>query len=335
MNIRETINSNLEQERHPRYRFMITRHAERLPSGELSPEGIEHAKRKGEIMKDAEVLKAYASDHSSGRAFTTGDLISKESGILSGYTSEQYKTRKVKDIQYDILKPDMYEIIPNLKILIEEPTIQEALRDDEIKKDIKDALQENPKILCKKDSKGEPMIDIEKLPVAVQMKIAPIRQKYQKEGFRACLADYPEAAHRMAMGLSHQLMHEMGIATRYSYMRDKNNTPPEKDVVLNTATHGLFVESLLQEAGIQKTNTSEEIHGIRDFESENFGGYIQPAEAIYLDVDDPMHIPERIPVVFEGEHRPALGQVFIDKKKLEELDRDYREWVKSKSNTKD
>ena len=36
---------------------MITRHAERLPSGELSPEGIEHAKQKGAIVKGAEGFK--------------------------------------------------------------------------------------------------------------------------------------------------------------------------------------------------------------------------------------------------------------------------------------
>ena len=64
-----------EAEKKPRYRFMITRHAERLPSGELSPEGIEHAKRKGVVVKEAEVIKAYASDHPSGRAYQTGDLI--------------------------------------------------------------------------------------------------------------------------------------------------------------------------------------------------------------------------------------------------------------------
>ena len=45
------------------------------------------------------------------------------------------------------------------------------------------------------------MIDMEKLPVDIQMKIAPIRQKYQKVGFEKCLRDYPEVVYRMAMGL--------------------------------------------------------------------------------------------------------------------------------------
>ena len=323
---------HIENERKPRYRLMITRHAERLPSGELSPEGIEHAKRKGVVMKDAEVLKAYASDHASGRAIKTGDLISKESGITSRLTGEQYRTRAVKDIQYDILKPDLYHLIPLLKLMIEEPTLEQAFLMPKLKDQIDDAIaKDKEKIVCKKDSAGNPMIDMEKLPVDIQMQIAPIRQKNQKIAFSKFLNEYPEAVHRLAIGLGHQLVYEMKIADRYSDMRDMFESPPEKDVILNTATHGLFTESLLREAGIFVQPDGQEIQGIQDFESDAIGGFIQPAESIYLDIADPTNIPDRIPVSFEGSHRPQNGQIFIDKQKLAKLDQDYMEWKKTAS----
>lgn len=320
----------MEDENVPRYRLMITRHAERLPSGELSPEGIEHAKKKGAIMQNAEVLKAYASDHKSGRAIKTGDLISKESRIKSELTGEQYPTRTVKDIQYDILEPDLYHLIPKLKLIIEVPTLAEAFLIPELKKQIDEAVdKDRAKIVCKQDSNGNPMIDMEKLPVDIQMQIAPLRQKNQKKGFEKFLNEYPEAVHRLAMGLGHQLAYELKIAAGYADMRDMFESPPQKDVILNTATHGLFTESLLREAGIFVQPDGQEILGIQDFQSAEIGGFIQPAEAIYLDIDDPSHVPNRIPVSFEGTHRPQSGRVFIDRKKLEKLDQDYLEWKKT------
>ncbi|MDP3986278.1 MAG: hypothetical protein Q8P77_02520 [Candidatus Veblenbacteria bacterium] len=319
-----------EAEKKPRYRLMITRHAERLPSGELSPEGIEHAKRKGEVMDEAEVLKAYVSDHKSARAFQTGDLISKESGIKSQLSREQYGTRQVKDIQYDVLEPDLYGLIPIIKLYVEEPTLEEALAVPELRALIDGAIsKDKDKIVSKKDSAGNPMIDIEKLPIDIQMKIAPIRQKNQKVAFEKFLGQFPEAVHRLAMGLGHQLVEELGIVKRYSNARRNLNKPPVKDVVLNTTTHGLFTESLLREAGIFIKSDGEEVRGIHDFQSEDFGGYVQPAEAIYLDIDDPGNMPDRIPVSFEGLHRPSTGTVFIDRQKLEALNMDYVAWKES------
>mgnify|MGYP001566331759 CR=1 FL=1 len=332
MDKREIGSSPVEVEKTPRYRFMITRHAERLPSGELSPEGIEHAKQKGAIVKGAEVLKAYASDHASKRAFKTGDLISAESGVKSEASGKQYATREVPDIQYDVLKPDLYHIIAGLKLLIEEPTLAEAFSEPELKKLIDEAVAKDmEKIVSKKGSDGQLMIDMEKLPVDIQMKIAPIRQKYQKVGFEKCLRDYPEVVYRMAMGLGHQLTEEFKIAERYSKVRKADRKPAQKDVILNTATHGLFTESLLMKAGIYVKPDGQEIQDMKveDFQNKDFGGFVQPGESIYLDVEDPAKIPEKIPVNFEGANRPQSGRVFINRKKLGMLNKDYLEWKKS------
>lgn len=316
-----------EQEKYPHYRFMITRHAERLPSGELSPEGIEHAKRKGVIMAQAEVLKAYASDHKSGRAVMTGDLISKESGVTSPVTGEQYATRQVEDIQYDVLKPDLYHVIPELKLLIEKPTLEEAYQDEELKGLIEAEIRSNSSIM-KKNSDGNPMVDIEKLSTDVQKRIAPIRQKYQRVAFDEVFAKQPETVHRMAFGLAHQLVHEMDIAHRYANQRGRVNKKPQKDVILNTATHGLFIESLLREAGLVHRDDGNVTLGVMDFDIE-IAGYIQPAESVYLDIKDMNNIPENIPIVFEGQHRPHPGKIFIRRSRLEELNQDYKKWKKS------
>lgn len=302
--------SPIEEERKPHYKFMITRHAERVPSGELSPEGIEHARRKGETLQGAEVIKAYSSDHEKKRAYETGELISKESGIKSPLTGEHYATREVPDIQYDVLKPDLYGAIAEAKSLIEEKTLEETGMSTE------------------RDEKGNLKINIEKLSKEEQIAIAPIRQKYQKLGFRYIL-NKPEVVHRFAIGLAHQLVNEFHIAKHYDGRRKAAAAPLEKDAVINTATHGMFGESLLREAGIFVGDDGVEKEGITDFESEQFGGYIQPAESIYLDVEDPAQMPDKIPVIFEGENRPKPGAIFIDRKKLENLNNDYIEWKKS------
>lgn len=168
------------------------------------------------------------------------------------------------------------------------------------------------------------MPDIEKLPKDVQRKIAPIRQKYQPEGFRHMLKN-PDVVHRMAIGIAHQLVDKSKLLDRYAVTREVKNEPLERDAVINIATHGMFMESLLREAGIYVAPDGKETQGITDFENPEFGGYIQPVESISLDIDDPHHLPERIPVSFEGEHRPQ-GKVFIDREKLLALNQDYKRW---------
>ncbi len=318
----------VETEKKPRYIQMITRHAERLPVGKLSPEGVAHAQEKGRQLHDqAEVLKAYASDHVSGRAFDTAEQISQMSEIKSPLTGKQYGTKKIKTaIQYDVLKPDLYEAtIPKAKQIIEEATLQEIYSNKpDVAFIIDSEIAANPdKILVKKYSDGRPMPDIEKLSEDTQKKIANIRQSFQPLGFDYILR-MDRSVNRMAMGLANELVRQQPVIARYADKREKAGKRPEKDVILNTATHGMFVESLLKEAGVLVASDGSEIHGISDFKS--IGGYIMPAESIYLNIGDPANIPARIPVKFEGGHRPAEGVVFIDREKLLALAEDYKNW---------
>jgi len=113
-------NSN-EQEKPPRTIFMITRHADRLPNGELSQEGIKKAKEKGKKigeLRDSLILKGYASDEKTKRTVKTSNLISQESEcvpveekIISPRTGQPYKTREVEGIQYGVLKPDLGDVL--------------------------------------------------------------------------------------------------------------------------------------------------------------------------------------------------------------------------------
>ena len=94
-----------------------------MPSGELSPEGLEHAKQRGrEFGEQAEALKGYASNHPSRRAVDTADIISDESGIKSPLTGEEYKTREITDFHYDILNPDLKHFLVEGKDIVDEAT---------------------------------------------------------------------------------------------------------------------------------------------------------------------------------------------------------------------
>lgn len=316
----------MEGERKLHFRQMITRHAERMPSGELRPEGIENAKRKGALLADSAVaLESFASDHPSGRAVETAEYISQQSGLVSSETGSRLKTKKVYDVQYEILKPDGEKAFNEIKLIIEEGTLKEIYEQHpEIAQLIDEAVsavdEDKKTALFKKDSKGQSMVDIEKLPKNIQLLIAPIRQKNQMLGFRHVLSD-PTSVHRLATGIAHQIVESNATLKMYAKSPDKFNGD-KKDVVANTVTHGLFVESLFSEAGIYVGADGEEIHGMKDFESTKFGGYIQPTESIYLDFDDPNNLPDRIPVAFDAS-RKTEGKFYLDKRKLEQLNDDY------------
>lgn len=292
------------KEKKPKYRFMISRHAERDPSGRLTPEGEQHARALGEgLAASAEVVKAYASDDKSKRTRKTGELISRGSGTTS-VRGEAYATREKRGISYNVLKPDLADELKKVTAEIDKATREEL------------GLPPGTKL--------------DELPAEELARVAPVRQKNQAVGFRSVIQN-AEMVHRMGSGLANQLVTEFGIAQRYERKRQSDGKPPEKDVILNTATHGLFVESLLKEAGVVVYEDGREERGSIDFESPEFGGFIQPTESVYLDIDDPDKIPERIPVVFEGENRPKTGTVFIERSKLEQLSREYKEWKASQA----
>jgi len=300
----ETFGNRPEVEQPPRYRLMVSRHAERLPDGNLSPEGIESSTKKGEKLgEEAEVVKGYASDEKSGRTVMTSDLISDASETTSALTKKGYKTKKVEDIQYDILNPDLGHLLKQASKIIDDATIKEL---------------------------GLPAGTVLKeLPTKEQEKIAPIRQKNQELGLKILL-DNPEVVHRMSIGLAHQLAKELKLIDRYDDLRKKENKPIEKDAILNTVSHGMFSESLFLEAGYIKTEDS----GLKkidkdDIKDSKFGGFIMPSESFFLEIKDPKNIPDKIPVSFEKGGRPEEGTIFIDKNRLLKLADEYEEWKKS------
>ena len=184
-----------EQNEQPKLRLMVTRHTERLPDGTLSPEGQAQARRKGEKVKEsgAEVFKAYVSDHKSGRAIETGQTISSSSQIASEHSGKQYRTHKVPDIQYDILKPDLSKLVAKASDMINTATLQDLGMSTE------------------RDDQGKLKIEFESLSADEQARIAPIRAKNQRVGINFVMQN-DAAVDRMASGLAHQLAHELKLS---------------------------------------------------------------------------------------------------------------------------
>lgn len=274
----------------PHYILMITRHAERLPSGELSSDGVEHAKTKGEGFQDAEVIKGYASDEKSQRTVVTSNLISEASGVKSPQTGEKYNTRVVPDIQYDILKADFPDVLAEGKKAINDATVAEL------------GLPEGT--------------ILEDLPPDQQAEVALARQNNQQIGFRIML-DNPGAVRTMATGLATQLSKEQSIAKRYDSMREQRKAPVTKDVIFNTTSHGLFIESLIIESAVMVLDDGTEIRGREIIDNPDFGGFIQPAESVGLELGEQLELPDQIPMIFYD--RKIAGKLLIDKNKLVEL----------------
>jgi hypothetical protein len=300
-NIEQNIIGNPENKETPGYKLMVSRHGDPLLDGNLAPAGIEGSMEKGKKLgKSAEVLKGYASDIEPNRAYLTSELIAEASEINSPSTGKRYKTRRKKGIQYNVLEPDLMGLLKKASKVTDDVTIRElGLAEGTVLKD---------------------------LPKEEQERIDPIRQKNIKFGFREL---HPEAIHRMSIGLAHQLAHEMKLISLYNDLRKEENKPLEKDVILNTVTHGMFPESLFLEAGYIKTRDgSFKKISKDDIDSPNFGGLFLPSEFFLLEIKDPKNIPNKIPVIFGSEGRPEEGATFMDKKRLLELADEYKELKK-------
>lgn len=290
----------------PQWRFVITRHTERLPSGEVSTKGVEDSQAKGKAWAQAEVLKAYTSDHTKKRAFITGKEITEASDVVSsareGLDDPAYRTVERPGLQYDSVLGKRYRpLIDQAKRKIDEATCLEA------------GLP--------------PDTDLEKVPREVGENLAPIRKKLQVLGVKD-LIDHPEASRRMAAGLAHALLREFDVAARYKQKREnaKEPKPVKGEVVLNTVTHGAFPESLFKYALVVKRPDGTRMEGLDNPLTEEFGGLIQPNESLSLDVTDPSAIPEEIPVRFE-QPRLVGSQAFVSLAKMKELAAYYDQFM--------
>ena len=113
-----------------------------------------------------------------------------------------------------------------------------------------------------RDDKGKFKISLTDFPSEEQERIATVRAKNQIWAFRLMMQN-PEAVHRMAMGMAYQLLKESKIAERYNtYRAGKQSTVSRKDLMLNTVTHGLFIESLLMALLGSLCKCIDPIHGI-------------------------------------------------------------------------
>jgi hypothetical protein len=135
------------------------------------------------------------------------------------------------------------------------------------------------------------------------------------------------------MCLAHQLISKIKVLDRYKNYRKKNNQEPEKDVILNNVGHGIFAEALLQEAGVDIVD-GEKIEGI-DLKNPKNGGYLNPSESFEFEIDESLSIPDLIPLKINRNDGSSNSGIYLDLKKMESLDKDYKEWKESREEKKE
>jgi len=113
-----------EREKAPRIYLMISRHTERMPSGELTPEGLVQSQEKGfKIGQEAEVFKSYTSKEKSDRTYLTAEAMSQAADIESPLKKDReigerrYGTRRRDDLAYEVILPD-FKRFDSLKFLL-------------------------------------------------------------------------------------------------------------------------------------------------------------------------------------------------------------------------
>lgn len=312
----------------PRQVFLITRHAERTPTGELTLDGLQAATEKGKAI-DAEVLKGYSSTESTDRAYKTLETISEASGIASPVlekaemiTEKHYKTRRRKGLAYDVAGP----LEPKIKALTK-------LIDEAVKRDYHDYDPKDPK----DKTQGE--------------KWAKIRAQYQPIGLREGVAD-EQLRHIFAMGLAAQFEQDIEVSNKYVSRRKsalgknlEDARPIEKDIVLNTGTHGGFMESLINKTLVRKGTDEQEKRGFEirrdeknDVQFEKaMGDIMLPGESIKTGYPVGEKTPDMLPVEFEND-RFQGEKCFIDTKKIRLLAEQFKiylekleKWQKDKT----
>lgn len=306
------------------YHLRVMRHAPRMASGELRPEGIEKARGFGVTLEDSQVVKGYASTEKTGRTVMTADLVSEGSGVESplkklridelkehdefdkaNQIKPRYETRRVQGIDYDAVDKDLLKIVVKA---IDRATLEELHRVYGWSVEGLD-LKNPPEDMSEKD----------------KILIAEVRQKNQEVGFEM-LVQEPVAVHQMAIGLAHQMIDKLELMGRYDKAEEKigdDEADQKGDVNIDLTSHGMFMESILMEAGVSQDTDGDHPHKINDF--KEIGGYFQTNESFYLDLEDPKNIPDLIPVVFDSPERPGKGKIFVEKNRLALLDIEYRE----------
>jgi len=284
----------------PAVRYRVIRHEERTNTGELTADGIKNAQRQGQSLKTtAEVVKGYASQEKSDRAYKTVDTISGASGIKSPLTEKAYETRRRPGLFYDLAGPLMPRIDGYSKL------INEAVKKD------------------------YPDFD----PQSSDPKWGKIRKEYQPIGVKKLIVDDQELSHIFAMGAAHELADMMKIGERYAGYRDSKaqageGKGVERDIVMMEGTHGGFLENLLKKALVRVDGQGQEKVGFDTFTDVKgnpelepaLGGMFKPGESFDIVEKIGQEKSSRLPVEFEDPSRFSGEKCFLDLDRVKALD---------------
>lgn len=299
-----------EKQEGPYVEIWITRHANRLSTGDLTPEGIEAAEKKGLSLSFAEVHKGYApseKDDKTLRAYKTVDIVSEASEIKSAKTGKKYETRKREGLSYNLAGP----LMPKIK---------------EYTKSINEAVKKN-----------HPDFD----PKSKDPKWGKIREGYQYIALQNLLARDKPLVHIFAMGVAHQFYNLVKLSETYvqkrDYLEKKGKADPiKKDIILDEGTHGVFIESLLQKALIRIQKDAQEKRAYDTWVDETgqgqleerMGGILKPTESIKTKYKLGEDIPDRLPLSFEGKHFTE-EECFLDMSRIKKLHDQFEEYFKA------
>jgi len=295
------VESSQEGERKPRLEIMITRHANRTPTGELTPEGVQAMRDKGRSLAEtAEIVKGRSSREKTDRAFKTVDSMSAESGTVSPLTGEHYSARRREGLYYDVAGPLIS------RIRKESQMINVAIRKD------------------------FPDYDLTKSAWA------KVREKYESIGIENTVND-PELMHIMAMGVANNVRQAEKTGVEYVRKRTDAVTSKkqsalaiEKDVILPIGTHSGFSEAFIKKTLIRKTfdgerrgfDTTVDDDGNAHMEKA-VGGIFAPTESIRFGHEVGESTPDRMPVTFENNRFEGEG-TFIDNQAVAKLAEQYQ-----------
>lgn len=307
-----------EHEHPPVYRIVIARHAERTATGELRPEGIEKARALGQqVGASAELFKGYASQEKTDRTFKTSEFGIESSGAeprAGAAVTAPFGTRRAPGLQYDdVLAPNASGTLTDLRPLIKRASGM-----------IDEATLNEPELIELGITKAN-LRSTDHLADVTQL-IGQLRQKNQDVGFEYLLGNEQDFVRREAGGLANQLVRELELIGVHRDKRQRAGRPLEKDVVVQTTTHGSFIEALLLEAGSYRDKAGQQHQfTAADFTAPWFGGqFIQPTEALFFDLDPTNVAPDRVGLSFTAPSRPAINTVWLDLDKVYELAGEYQ-----------
>lgn len=344
----ETLRS-IEQEKPPStIKILLARHANRTPSGELTPEGIKRATEIGSVLNTTESHKTYSSPEE--RAIDTAAIIEAFAARPPAEISERisqpemqdymakrttinrltaggnvpppgkrgvgFGEREFENLYYNaIINP---EIIKGLTQKISQATLEKW---QQTHSEIDSELAR--RILFK-----EGISDLDPSQQTrlneIRPEISSLREELQYIGINELVEDLPEESHKLAMATAKNLVF---------VVNDVMKSPGQPARTALVVTHAGFANALFKEALIREYPDGEKVEGFK--KQKEIGGHTNPVEIYQLDVSlDDQGKVKRANLKFDDERKRKANlenaKISLDWEKVEKLAAEFEHLTTSK-----